>query len=132
VQNFVRPRDEIFDLLWAPASVAAAAPTECSKYFPSIDWAVMRRDFNANSVTIATKAGLNDDPHHGHLDVGTFNLTWQGLTFVGEVPREPYDENYFGAERWDYLEARTAGHNVVMVNGEEQTCAKLKDEPWRE
>lgn len=132
VQNFIRPREEIFDLIWPATTVRAEKPVEASRFFPSIDWAVLRKDFAADSVTIATKAGLNDDPHHGHLDCGTFNLTWQNLTFIGEVPRTSYDEKFFGALRWDYLQARTAGHNVVMVNGEEQICAKLKDQPWRE
>lgn len=132
VQNFTRPRGEILDLLWPVASVRPEKPADASRWFRNIDWAVLRRDFNADSVTIATKAGMNDDPHHGHLDAGTFNLTWQNLTFLGEVPRTPYDEDYFGAERWQYLEARTAGHNVVLVNGEEQISAKLKDQPWRD
>ena len=131
VKNYVRPLDGILDILWPATTVAPVAPTEASKFFPSIDWAVLRRDFSPDAVTIATKAGMNDDPHHGHLDVGTFNLTWQNLTFLGEVPRTPYDEQYFGAMRWDYLQARTAGHNTVMVNGEEQICAKLKDQPWQ-
>jgi len=130
-KTFGRAQGSIFDLLWPASTVAAQAPTEASKYFPSIDWAFLRRDFTPDAVTIATKAGMNDDPHHGHLDIGTFNLTWHNLTFVGEVPRTPYDEQYFGALRWDYLQARTAGHNVVMVNGEEQICAKLKDQPWQ-
>lgn len=132
VKNFVRSRDEIYDLIWPAATVKAEKPAETSKFFPSIDWAVLRKDFGADYLTVATKAGMNDDPHHGHLDCGTFILTWQNQTFVGEVPRTPYDERYFGAMRWDYLEARTAGHNCVLVNGEEQICAKLKDQPWKE
>jgi hypothetical protein len=130
--NFIRPHREIFDLLWPAPTVSPEKPTDGSKLFRSIDWAVLRKDFDADSVTIATKAGMNDDPHHGHLDCGTFNLTWQNLTFIGEVPRSPYDEQYFGAMRWGYIEARTSGHNCVLVNGEEQICAKLKDQPWRE
>jgi hypothetical protein len=132
VKNFVRAQETIFDLLWPATTVKPEKPAEASKFFPSIDWAVLRRDFGPEFMTVAAKAGLNDDPHHGHLDCGTFNLTWQNLTFVGEVPRTPYDEKYFGALRWDYLAARTSGHNCVMVNGEEQICAKLKDQPWRE
>ena len=132
VKNFVRTQESIFDLIWPATSVKPEKPAESSKFFPSIDWAVMRKDFGPDFMTVATKAGMNDDPHHGHLDCGTFNLTWQGFTFVGEVPRTPYDEKYFGAMRWDYLEARTSGHNCVMVNGEEQIVAKLKDQPWRE
>jgi hypothetical protein len=132
VKNFVRSRRDIFDLIWPATTVQPQKPADGSKFFRSIDWAALRKDFDADSVTITTKAGMNNDPHHGHLDCGTFNLTWQGLTFVGEVPRTPYDEKYFGAMRWDYLEARTNGHNCVLVNGEEQICAKLKDQPWRE
>jgi hypothetical protein len=130
-KTYGRPPEGIFDLLWPATTVAPKAPLEASKHFSSIDWAFLRRDFTPDSVTIATKAGMNDDPHHGHLDVGTFNLTWQNLSFVGEVPRTPYDEQYFGALRWDYLQARSNGHNVVLVNGEEQLVAKLKDEPWQ-
>jgi hypothetical protein len=132
VKNFVRTGETIFDLIWPATTVKPEKPAETSKFFPSIDWAVLRKDFGADFMTVAAKAGMNDDPHHGHLDCGTFSLTWQGLTFVGEVPRTPYDEKYFGAMRWDYLEARTSGHNCVMVNGEEQAEAKLKDQPWRD
>ncbi len=131
VKNFVRPMDSIFDLLWPATTVKPEKPAEASRFFKSIDWAFLRKDFGADYLTIATKAGMNDDPHHGHLDCGTFSLNWQNQNFVGEVPRTPYDEKYFGAMRWGYLEARTSGHNVVMVNGEEQICAKLKDEPWK-
>ena len=132
LQNFIRSRDEIFDLLWPVPNVRAEKPAEASKHFPSVDWAFLRRDFSADSVTVATKAGMHDDPHHGHLDAGSFNITWQNLTFIGEPPRTPYDEKFFGAMRWDYLQARSQGHNVIMVNGEEQIVAKLKDQPWRE
>lgn len=129
--NYVHSQEAIFDLLWPATTVKPVKPAETSKFFPSIDWAVMRKDFGPDYLTVATKAGMNDDPHHGHLDIGTFNLTWQNLTFVGEGTRPYYDEQYFGAMRWDYLGARTSGHNCVMVNGEEQAEAKLKDQPWR-
>ncbi len=132
VANYVRRDVDLFDLFWPAPSVKPEKPAEASRFFPSIDWAFLRKDFGAPYMTVATKAGMNDDPHHGHLDVGTFNLTWQNLTFIGETPRGAYDEYFFGAERWDYLEARSKGHNVVLVNGEEQTVAKLKDQPWRE
>ena len=132
VQNFVRAGEEIQDLLWPRPDVRPEPPVGGSKHFTGIDWAFLRKDFTADSMTLATKAGLNDDPHHGHLDIGSFNLTWQNLPFIGEAPRTPYDEQYFGALRWTYLEARSFGHNVVTVNGEEQIIAKEKDQPWRE
>ena len=121
----------IMELLWPPTTVRPRAPAEASKHFASVGWAVLRRDFQADALTLAVRAAPNDDPHHGHLDCGSFNLTWHNLTFVGEIPRAPYDEQYFNDTRWNYLAARSRGHNVVLVNGEEQVCAKLKDQPWR-
>jgi hypothetical protein len=132
VKNYARQDESIFDLLWPESTVKPEKPAEASKHFRGIDWAFLRKDFGPAFMTIATKAGMNDDPHHGHLDIGTFNLTWQGVTFVGEIPRTPYDEHYFSATRYDYLESRSKGHNVVLVNGEEQIVAKDKDQPWKE
>jgi len=131
-KTYVHQSESVYDLIWPKTNVAAVTPTEGSKFFSGINWAILRKDFNANSVTVACKAGYNDDPHHGHLDCGTFNITYKGLTYVGEVARTPYDEQYFGALRWEHLEAKTEGHNVVLVNGEQQFCAKLKDEPWKQ
>lgn len=130
-QQFIRPPESILDILTPVPVVKPVKPVETSKFFPTIDWAVLRKDFGPQFVTLATKAGPNDDPHHGHLDCGTFSLTWHNQTFVGEMARAPYDEHYFGALRWDYIEANSAGHNVVSVNGEGQLAAKLKDQPWQ-
>jgi hypothetical protein len=130
-QRFVRPMETLFDLVWPAATVRGEEPKEPSRLFKSIDWAVLRHDFSPSHVTVAAKAGMNDDPHHGHLDCGTFNLTWHNLGYIGEIPRGAYDEEYFGELRWDYLKAATAGHNVVLVDGEPQVAAKLKDQPWK-
>ncbi len=130
-KEYVRSEETVYDLIWPISQVKPQKPTEDSHYFKTIDWAVLRKDFGPEFLTVATKAGMNDDPHHGHMDCGTFNLTWQNVSFVGEVARTPYDEQYFGAQRWDHLEASTGGHNVVLVNGENQVCAKLKDQPWQ-
>jgi hypothetical protein len=75
---------------------------------------------------------MNDDPHHGHLDQGHFSLYWQGQEFLCDNGNAGYDQNYFDRDRWDYPFASTVGHNTVMVNGEQQICAKQKDQPWKE
>jgi len=131
LSKYLRPGETVMDLIWPAPSVEPREPVEASRFFPSVDYAVLRKDFSPDSMTIAAKAGMHEDPHHGHMDCGTFNLTWRNLNFIGEVERSPYDEHYFGERRWEYLEAATRGHNVVMVNGEEQICAKIKDRPWR-
>jgi len=131
-KTFVHQSESVYDLIWPKTTVTPLVPEEGSKLFSGINWAVLRKDFTPNSLTIACKAGYNDDPHHGHLDCGTFNLTYRGTTYIGEVERTPYDEQYFGALRWEHLEAKTEAHNVLLVDNEEQLCAKLKDEPWKQ
>ena len=122
----------MWDLIWSDPTddVQAVKPAEASKHFRGIDWAFLRKDFGNQYMQVATKAGPNDDPHHGHLDVGTFILTWEGETIVGEWSAGSYDLFVFNEMRWEYLLARSKGHNVVLVNGEEQIQAKHKDQPW--
>ncbi|HVW21515.1 MAG TPA: heparinase II/III family protein [Opitutaceae bacterium] len=130
-QAYVRHESTVFDLIWPVPAVAPERPSEGSRLFRGINWAVLRKDFTPGSAEVACKAGFNNDPHHGHLDCGTFSLTWHNVNFIGELPRSPYDETYFGALRWEHAEAETESHNVVLVNGEEQICAKEKDQPWK-
>ncbi len=132
-QTFVDEGSDLFDILWPRSKIKPVEPEQKSKHFRTIDWAVMRSDFlDPSTVTIATKAGLHDDPHHGHLDCGQFILTWQGVPFIRDIGRMRYDEYYFNEDRWVYPFASSAGHNLIFVNGEQQIPAKLKDQPWKE
>jgi hypothetical protein len=88
----------------------------------------MRSDFtDPEKVMVACKAGKNDDPHHGHLDVGQFMVYWRGHEFIKDLGTAAYDEKYFDAEKYDTPHAASRGHNVIFVNGEEQIPGKLKD-----
>ena len=99
-------------------------------HFTTIDWVMMRSDFtNPENVMVACKAGKNDDPHHGHLDVGQFMVYWRGHEFIKDLGTATYDEKYFDAEKYDTPHAASRGHNVIFVNGEEQIPGKLKDLP---
>jgi hypothetical protein len=93
----------------------------------------MRNSFTSpDDAVVVSKAGMNDDPHHGHLDCGHFLIYWRNQQFIADIGSPKYDELYFNEARWDYPHASSAGHNVVFVNGELQIPAKLKDQPWRE
>lgn len=123
--------NNIYDLIFPRPSLQGAPPKVPSRHFRTIDWWVMRSDFtDENKVTVAGKAGKNDDPHHGHLDIGHFILYWKGQGFIKDAGRPYYDEEYFDEARWDYPQAASAGHNVIMVNGEQQIPGKLKDQPF--
>ncbi len=123
----------IFDLIWPRPAVKEEAPVNPSKHFESIGWAFMRSDFtDPNAVTVACKAGNNDDPHHGHLDVGQFMVYWHNKYFIRDLGNIAYDEQYFSADRWNYLNASSWGHNLIFVNGEQQKSAKYKDSAWEQ
>lgn len=125
--------DDIFDILWPRGTVAPRLPGTASKHFRSLDWAVMRTSFtDPDRVVLACKAGMNNDPHHGHLDCGHFLVYWKNLEYIADLGSPPYDELYFDEARWTYPQASSAGHNVILVNGEQQMIAKHKDLPWQD
>jgi len=132
--TFFRAGRDKFDILWPRSNVKPVEPQDKSKHFRSIDWVIMGSGFinEPEKVIVACKAGMNDDPHHGHMDCGQFVLDWRGQTFIKDHGRPPYDEKYFDSERFDYIHVSSIGHNVVLVNGEVQMCAKYKDQPWQE
>ena len=122
----------IFDVIWPRADITPRTPDEPSIHFRTIDWTIMRSDFtDPDHAVIASTAGGNADPHHGHLDAGHFVVYWRGQGFVSELGSAAYDEKYFDEARWEYPQASSVGHNVILVDGGLQEAAKRKNTPWR-
>ena len=122
---------DILDILWPAASVKGKLPMQASKLFKTTGIAILRSEFtDPEKVTVACKAGHNDDPHHGHLDVGQFMVYWRGEAFIRDLGTAEYDELYFGPKKYDTPHAASIGHNLIFVNGERQICGKLKDQPF--
>ncbi len=124
--------NSIWDLIWPMPDIEGVKPAEASRHFTEIDWVVMRKDWGDEYVQLAAKCGPANDPHHGHLDAGSFNIGWKGEQLMGEMPQRFYDQSFFNDCRWEYLDVRSSGHNTVIVNGEEQVSGKRKDQPWRD
>jgi len=124
---------DIFDIIWPRSTVKPQLPGQPSQHFRTIDWVIMRSDFtDPDNVVVACKAGMNDDPHHGHLDCGQFSVYWRDEEYISDTKPAAYDQLYFLEDRWSYPQASSAGHNVVLVNGEGQIPAKHKDRSWKE
>ena len=130
--EFYGDGNDIFDIIWPKPEVTPEPPKSPSKHFRTIDWWVMRSDFkDPSKVLVAGKAGMNDDPHHGHLDIGHFVVYWQNDYFIQDKGKEGgYDEKFFDDARWEYPHASSEGHNVVFVNGEKQIPGKLRKQPY--
>ncbi len=129
--EFYNAGGDLFDIIWPRSTAKPTPPEKSSIHFRTIDWWVMRSDFkNTENVLVAGKAGLNDDPHHGHLDIGQFIVNWRGDYFITDIGSGSYDEKYFDDARWDYPQASSLGHNVVFVNGEKQLPGKMRKQPY--
>jgi hypothetical protein len=129
--EFYKGGIDMFDIIWPVPNVKPVPPASLSIHFRTIDWWVMRSDFkDQNKVLVAGKAGKNDDPHHGHLDIGHFIVGWEGEYFITDIGSGAYDEKYFDDVRWDYPQASSVGHNVVFVNGEKQIPGKMRKQPY--
>lgn len=134
-EKMMRKGNSMFDLIWPRPQEEIIEPPVASRHFKSIDWAFMRSDFTTPEyMTVACKAGYNDDPHHGHLDIGQFSVYWHKEYFITDLGHGKYfyDEKYFNEARWDYPPASSAGHNLLYVNGEQQISAKYKNSDWKE
>ena len=132
-QEFYGAGTDMFDIIWPRPTVKPVAPKQASYLFKTINWWVLRSDFkNPANAVVAGKAGYNDDPHHGHLDIGHFIVNWQNEYYICDIGSGSYDEKYFDDLRWDYPQALSIGHNVVSVNGEQQIPAKMRRQPWKE
>ena len=123
--------DDMFDIIWPRPTIAPEEPKNPSLRFRTINWWMMRSDFkDPDKVLVAGKAGKNDDPHHGHLDIGHFVIYWKGQAFIRDIGSGSYDEKYFDDLRFDYPQASSVGHNLIFVNGEIQLSGKLRRQPW--
>lgn len=129
--EFFSEGQDMFDIIWPRSSVKPEPPAKSSIHFRTIDWWVLRNNFTDESkMLIAGKAGMNDDPHHGHLDIGQFIVYQGGDYFITDIGSGSYDEKYFDDARWNYPQASSIGHNIVFVNGEKQLPGKMRKQPW--
>ena len=120
----------MFHILWDEHDVEPQFPAETSHHFSKIGWVSMRSDFSdPEKVTVISKAGKNDDTHHGHLDVGQITVYWKGEEYLCDHGAAVYDEKFFDPEKYDTPQASSRGHNLIFVNGEQQVSGSNYHEP---
>ena len=77
-----------------------------------------------NDIWIAAKAGTNGLPH-GHLDVGNFELTINGVRWIADMGSDNYNlpgywRGEVGGKRWSYPRLASGAHNVPVISGKGQ------------
>jgi len=78
-----------------------------------------------NAMCIAIKGG-NNRANHGHLDIGTFVLDWQGVRWAVDLGSDNYNmPGYFGGKRWTYYRLVNASHNTLVIDGKNQNTSAV-------
>ncbi|MBC2603429.1 heparinase II/III domain-containing protein [Puniceicoccus vermicola] len=70
----------------------------------------------------AAKGGHNDESHN-HNDCGSYILNIGEIPMIQEIGTPEYNKDYFDPKRrHEYLAARTKGHSLAVINGQEQAA----------
>ena len=64
---------------------------------------------------VGLKAGTAAGNRHAHLDAGTVIIDAIGERWLTEIVRGPYVTRYFNQDRYLFFQARTEGHNTLLV-----------------
>ncbi|MBC8515434.1 heparinase II/III family protein [bacterium] len=107
------------DLLWyvpEEEGVESESPP-LTALFPETGIAFLRSSWDENAFFVGIKGGQNG-VSHGHLDLGSFVLDWEGERWITELGRDSYSlPGYFGIRRNSYYRNNTFGHNTLLVDG---------------
>jgi len=99
------------------------APLEglpATAFYGGFQWLISRaKPASAHSLVLAAKGGHNAEDHN-HNDVGQFIIHYQGESLIVDLGRQNYTKQFFGPQRYEFLECRSFGHGVPVVNGVEQ------------
>ncbi len=83
---------------------------------PDAQWSICR---SGNGAGMAAKGGHNGEPHN-HNDVGSFFYINGKDFLLADLGCGEYTRDYFSDKRYDYLCCRSLGHNVPLIDGQEQ------------
>ncbi len=89
-------------------------------FLRGIEWMISRaHPEDPMGMVLAVQGGHNAEQHN-HNDVGNFILHNQGESLLVDLGAPVYDKTFFSAQRYTYFAARSLGHSVPLVNGQEQ------------
>ena len=90
-------------------------------FAPEAQWMIKK----TASYGFAAKGGDNEE-FHNHNDAGSFIFAKNGRHILTDLGGGVYSRQYFAVDtRYTYLECRSAGHSVPLINGEEQRFGKI-------
>ena len=111
-------------VLGCPVELSPADSLPPDAFFPDLGVLVARhRDARRHLWEFAAKGGHNGE-HHNHNDCGSYLLNIDGIRLITEIGAPEYVHDFFGPKRYEFLAARSYGHSVPLVNGQEQLAGR--------
>ncbi len=115
-------RPHALDLIWydglSIGPINAGWPP--ARLFAGVNVGFLCTSWKSDALWIGIKGGDNQ-ANHSHLDLGSFVLESQGARFGLDLGPDDYNlPDYFGPKRFTYYRVRTASHNTLTVDGEDQ------------
>ena len=99
-----------------PSPGVAPPPLPLDLIYRDVGVATLRSSWTDPQATfVGIKAGSAADNRHAHLDAGTVIIDALGERWLTEIGRGPYITRYFNHDRYLYFQARTEGHNTLLV-----------------
>ena len=102
------------DLLWIDEDKTTDSPKDSPTDWGEIGAsnASFRNTWDESGIVAALHAGENNYKYHGHYDLGTFYLEYNGARFFTDLG----NENYELANRQYSYRIRAEGHNTLAIN----------------
>lgn len=92
-----------------------------------VETALFRSSWDVqNALFVGVKAGYNQ-AHHGHLDLGNFELDALGVRWARDLGSDNYNLPHYwsyeeGGTRWTYYRLGSSSHNVPMLDNKNQNA----------
>ena len=94
-------------------------PAPLDQVYRDIGVVTLRSSWDdSNGAYVGIKAGSADGNRHAHLDAGTVIFDALGQRWLSELGAGPYEAAYFHEDRFRFFQARTEGHNTVLINSD--------------
>lgn len=115
--------DAVRNFIWSGETFPETVVKKGKVYpFAGAAWYIATAE---TGLTFMAKAGNNDESHN-HDDVGHFALCKDGVPLFWDSGCGNYSKQYFGKERYEYVECSSRGHSVPIVGGHLQNHGKKK------
>ncbi|MCX6934415.1 MAG: heparinase II/III family protein [Verrucomicrobia bacterium] len=115
-------------LYYRPSPPVSALPLQpLDLIYRDAGVATLRSSWTDPQATfVGLKAGSAAGNRHAHLDAGTVVIDALGERWLTEIGRGPYIQSYFNQDRFLYFQARTEGHNTLLVAPEKNRGGNQK------